>query len=140
MAGLALRLMGAFVEVLGDEGGYAVLRHRGRSPGYAHVVPAGPDPNKARNRHVAIELFNGTVAVTEELREALGAHRRPNTRIETDPLGYSAGPNYGRFEWALSHDEIVRRWGSELAFAREVANLLRGLDRRTGVDDDGDYS
>ena len=133
--------MGAFVEVLSDdEDGYGVLRQRGRAPGYVHVVPAGPDPNKARNRHVAIERFNGTVAVTEELQDALGAHPRPNARIENDPLGYCAGPNYGRFKWALTHDEIVQRWGTETAFAREVAKLLRALDPAGAVDDEGDYA
>lgn len=139
----ALSLVEAFVEVLSDDGGYAVLRQRGRTPGYVHVVPAGPDPNRPSSRHVAIELFNGTIAVTEELREALAAHPRPNARIEVDPIGYSAGPSYGRFKWALTHDEIITRWGTERAFAEEVAKSLRSrtdTDAGNGDDhDEGDY-
>lgn len=129
-----MKLMGAFVEALSADGGYAVLRQRGGAPGYVHVVLGGLHPGRARNRHVAIERRNGTVAVTEQISGRLRAHERPNERIEDNPIGYSAGPNYGRFRWALSYSEIVDRWGGELAFAREVTGLLRGLE-----DVDGDY-
>lgn len=141
----ALELMGAFVEVLSENDGYAVLRHRGRAPGYVHVVPPGLNPNDKYKRHVSIERYNGRV--TAELRDKLianerpEAHERPDRRIQDDPLGYSAGRNYGRFKRAFTYEEIVREWESEIAFARDVAVLLRGINQtgRVEVDVEGDY-
>lgn len=136
-------MLSAFVDVFSSNDGHAVLRRRGGSPGYVHVVPRGSDPTRPRSRHVAVELHNGTVAVSDALSDLVKAKARPNARIEADPLGYSAGPNYGRFKWALTHDEIIARWGTERAFAEEIAKSLRsraGTDVGDGDDhDEGDY-
>jgi hypothetical protein len=144
MTDIALKLVGAFTEALSEDG-YAVLRRRGGQPGYIHVVLNGVDPEDRQNRHVVIEMFNGTVAVAESLCasvfESPSDHVRPNERIQDNPRGYSAGPKYGRFKWALTHDEVVSGWGSELAFARKVTELLRSLESTGGsAESEGDYS
>jgi hypothetical protein len=86
-------------------------------------------------RHVTVELFNGSVCVDEHLRDKLGASERPvdstdperkrGVRISaTEPLGASCGTNYGKFRWGLTFREIETRWGSVAKFAALVADLL----------------
>jgi hypothetical protein len=105
------------------------------------VVPSPLDPKKRGHRLVAVELRNGTVCVTDELREQLAARPRPAKSIEDDDLGYSAGPNYGRFKWGLTHSEIIARWGSERAFAEGVSKCVREFTiREAAIESDGDYA
>lgn len=139
MSDAALRVLLAFVDAFSADGGHAVLRARGGLRGYVHVVPPRFDPSKPSGRHVLVERYNGTVGVTARLKDALGAQTRPDARIQADPLGYSAGPNYGRFKWALTHDAILAKWATEHAFADSVAGLLHGLSGSEGESDEGDY-
>lgn len=117
----------AFITAFSDHDGHVVFRQRGGSPGYVHVVPSGFDPTRQEDRHLAIELANGTVSVTEELQRAIYAQERPNAPIHEDPLGGSTGTQLGRFRWALTHREIVTRPGGIPEFAREVARRYRAL-------------
>jgi hypothetical protein len=135
----AHRLLLEFVAVLSSNDGHAALRQRGGSPGYVHVVPRGFDPARRGHRHVLVELYNGTVGVTEELKDELKAQPRSTARIEDDPLGYSAGPNYGRFRWGITHTDLVRRWGSERAFVEALAAQLRRLGAIGDDGEPGDY-
>lgn len=121
------RLIRAFIDVLGADDNHVTFRRRGGSPGYLHLIPSGFDPMRPQDRYLAIELHNGTVCVTEEFKETLGAQPRPASPIGTDALGHSAGPNYGRFKWALPHQAIISRWGDEHAFARSVLECFEAL-------------
>ena len=135
------RMIRAFIEVFSEQDEHVVLRHRGGHPGYVHVVPASLDPKKRAHRLIAVELRNGTVCVTDELREQLAARPRPAKRIEEDDLGYSTGPNYGRFEWGLTHSEIIAKWGSERAFAEDAKRCIREFTTRDAAsENDGDYA
>lgn len=140
MSQVADQVLRAFLEVFSKAEGHVTFRQRGGSPGYVHIVPARWDPTKTRNRHVAVELKNGTVALTDELAEKVGASLRPGVSIQEDPLGHSAGPRYGRFRWAITHDAIMARWNDERAFAQEVREHLLALDLNATVNaDEGDY-
>ena len=114
----------AFADFYGSRRSYVSICKHGGEPGYVHVVPAGLNPTKTKERHLAVELYNGTVCVTEHLKDVLGAHPRPNVRIEVDPLGYSAGPNYGRFAWALTFQEVGGRKDGLRGFVKDVARHL----------------
>jgi hypothetical protein len=79
--------------------------------------------------------------LTEDLKDSLGARERSGARIEDDPTGYGAGPNYGRFKWALTHREILDRWKTERAFAEEVRTHVSALRRVDSIGvRDGDDS
>lgn len=133
------QVLRAFLDVFGGPDGHVVFRRRGTSRGYVHVVPSGFEPTDPRHRFVAVELHNGTVCVTAELKDALGANARPGARIEEHPTGHSAGPNYGRFKWALTHPEILTRWKTERAFAEDVRTHMRALRGSDVIEsDDGD--
>jgi hypothetical protein len=106
--------------------------------GCVYVVPEGPDMTSRAQRHVTVELFNGSVCVDEHLRDALGASERPvdptdpdrkqGVRISaTEPLGASCGANYGKFRWGLTFQEIETRWGSAANFVALVADRLSQL-------------
>lgn len=94
-----------------------------------HVIPSPLDPSNFKHRHICIELYNGTVAVTKELAARLGARPRPQppVSIREDECGASAGSNYGSFGYAIAHPEIVSRWGSEAAFAAHVVRLVKQI-------------
>ena len=130
-------LLLAFLEA-SAEGGYVTFGRRGGDPGYIHVVPGILSAGERACRHLLIELYNGTVGVTEPLREAIGGQERPHARIQQDTLGYSAGPNYGRFGWALPWAQIER---DPRAFARQAidAVLRVVVPVVVPVADDGDY-
>ena len=108
--------------------------------GCVYVVPDGPDGTRRGQRHIAIELFTGSVCVDEHLCERLGAAPRPTDPTDPDrrrgvrissaePLGTSCGTNYGRFGWGITFEEIEHRWGSVREFVEEVADILSGLPR-----------
>jgi hypothetical protein len=116
----------AFAEYYGSRHSYVSICKHGGEPGYVHVVPAGFDPAKRKDRHVAVELYNGTVCVTERLKDALKAQPRPKPEpsIKQDPSGHSAGPNYGRFGWSLTF-QAVKSWNDGLrGFVKDVAQRL----------------
>jgi hypothetical protein len=121
------RLISAFIEFFGSRDEYVALRKRGGDPGYVHIVPFGFDPSKYWERHVAVDLYCGTIGVTKELKGELRAHVRPPKRIEADPLGYGTGPNYGRFRWALTFDDVEARNGGLRGFVRAVSEILDRL-------------
>jgi len=129
----AERLIVAFVEYFGQRDEYVYVRKKGGDPGYVHIVPQGFDPSKAGQRHVTVELFNGSVSVDEPLREALGATARPIDETDpegkrgfhisdTCPLGASCGTYYGSFRWGLTFQEIEKR--GVRAFVEQVAGAL----------------
>jgi hypothetical protein len=82
-----------------------------------------------------VEGYNCTVSVAEPLATAAGAHPRPRRPIRQHELGYSAGPNYGRFQWALSARELMQRWPAKSnaagAAERAVAERLAALAAAT---------
>ena len=141
MSSAAEKVLRAFVEAFSADDGYVVLRQRGGTPGYVHVVPSGFDPSKRGHRHVVVELKNGAVGVTLKLRDVLGAQDRPQEPIDKHDLGYSAGPSFGRFKWGLTHGAILAKWGSERAFAQTVNKRLREVLASEGAEEEeGDYT
>lgn len=120
----------AFITAFSEDNGYVVFRQRGGVPGYVHIIPSGFDPELRDNRHLAVELANGTVSVTEELQHIVQAHARPDVHISKDDLGWSAGPNSGRFKWALRYQEICAKPGGIDALAKVVAAHYRALTPR----------
>jgi hypothetical protein len=135
----AADLIIAFAEFFGARGSYVSVCKHGGSPGYVHIVPGGFDPARSRERHVAVELYNGTVCVTDALKDAIGAHLRPDAPIQKDPLGYSAGPKYGRFAWALALREVEAWKGGARGFVKEVSDALDELKGRAAGGQIGDY-
>jgi hypothetical protein len=127
MSSEANEVIRAFITAFSSDDGHVVFRQRGGSPGYVHVVPSGFDPTRPEDRHLAVELHNGTVCVTEELQRVVNAHERPSMSIQEHPLGGSAGTSFGRFRWALTHHEIVVQRGGAPAFAAEIARWYRAL-------------
>ena len=127
MSSAADEVIRAFVAAFSANDGHVALRQRGGSPGYVHIVPSGFDPTRREDRHLIVELYNGTVSVTKELQSTVTAQDRPDMSVREHDLGFSAGPNSGRFKWALAHDAIVARWGSVRAFAEDVARRYRAL-------------
>jgi|GEM_PF-807452 len=132
MSSAANEVIRAFVATFSADDGHVVLRQRGGSPGYVHVVPSGFDPTQRNDRHLAVELANGTVSVTKELQPNVNAHDRPDVSISDHELGWSVGTNSGRFKWSLSYDEIVNKRGGIKAFAQEIARHYRALTPSKG--------
>lgn len=132
MSEQANEILRAFIAAFSADDGYVVLRQRGGSPGYVHVVPSGFDPAEKYDRHLVVELANGTVSVTEELQHIVNAHVRPDAHISADDLGWSAGPNSGRFKWAIRYREIVDQRGGVEPFAKEIASHYRAMTPHKG--------
>jgi hypothetical protein len=129
-----------FIEAFGASRGYVSLAQRNGPRGYVHVVPPGLDPKKIASRHLLVER-NGTVCVTEQLHDTLGALLRPPVPIDQDPLGYSAGPRYGRFRWGITQDHRQRRWRSEQDFVAHAVKALCDIRAHRGPEqeEEGDY-
>lgn len=126
MSNAADDVIRAFITAFSANKGHVVFRQRGSRPGYLHVVPAGFDPALPEDRHLAVELYNGTVCISEDLQINVKAQERPNVSIRKHPCGTSAG-NSGKFRWALSHQEIVEHRGGVHAFAEEIARLYLAI-------------
>ena len=78
------------------------------------------------------------MGVTAEIAIQLEATPRPDAPLQQHPLGYSAGPRYGRFAFGITYEEMVARFGGELAFAARLTQLLARLDV-PGDSPEGDY-
>lgn len=90
--------------------------------GYTHIH--GPNqpkhPDQCRTHAIAVEKFNGTVALRAPIGQRLGGVLRPDLPISAHPLGYSAGNKYGDFAYAFDSSHILRVWQTYDAFARDV--------------------
>ena len=106
--------------------------------GCVYVVAGGTDVISRAQRHVVVELFNGSVCVDDRLRDKLGARARPIDPADPErkrglpisarePLGTSCGTNFGKFRWGLTFQDIEKRWGSPAALVEQVAELLAKL-------------
>lgn len=102
---------------------------RGSSdPTYVHVHgPSQPAREAHCRSHCLIVEANGTVAFRELLGRRLGARLRPLVPISQDPLGYSNGPDFGEFTYALDAATIRERFGSSASFAEAVIKECRAL-------------
>lgn len=120
----AFAVLYALAEALADHGTAQFCR-RGRWPGHMLLAFTPHGREVSGFGPLVLELSNGTVAVNATLRHALGASPRPSVPLTAHPLGYSAGPDYGCFLFAVSHAEIRRRWTNEMNFAWAVASWLR---------------
>ena len=102
------------------------LCHRGDPiNGYTHVH--GPSQllnldGLHQSHTVVVEKLNGTVALAGDLATLMGAVERPALPIHEHPLGYSAGPNYGRFWRALSAATIRAEWPTLDGFVEHLVN------------------
>lgn len=96
---------------------------------YSHVhTPTKPPRAGARScttHCVVVEKFNGTVRIQNrrvDLAASVGGTvPHASGRISAEnPLGFSAGPAFGRFEQSLSYAQILERWGTPEKFVRHV--------------------
>ena len=79
-------------------------------PGYVSINGPANATGEPQQCWVKVELTNATVAFAAPIAAGMGAHQRPQLPINVHPLGYSAGPNFGRFDHAVSADEVVERF------------------------------
>jgi len=56
MSNAANDVIRAFITAFSANDGHVVLRQRGGSPGYVHIVPSGFDPKRREDRHLIVEL------------------------------------------------------------------------------------
>ena len=105
--------------------------HRGGIPGYTHIhgPKHWPKPNTKRcfNHSVVIENYNGTVCFPERLAQKVNANasriraiERPKVSIKIHPWGGAGRPNYGRFIYGLTYDDIVNEWATVDKFVMVV--------------------
>jgi hypothetical protein len=99
-----------------------------RGHGYECVL--GPSQRGGRSCWVKIERYNGTVAFAAPLAQYMGASQRLNQPIHQHPLGYSAGPHYGRFDHALSPMHIRQRFPKS---ATDFVKLVLKGFQATGI-------
>ena len=138
MAGAAYTMLFALTEALSDLGNVK-LQRRGALPGHMLVLSQAVS-RIGLQRCALVELHNGTVGLPGELALALHARRRPATSIEHDPLGFSAGPNYGDFAYGFAQQEVLDRWHGEHHFARDLVLVLKHRPRSLPQPDfAGDY-
>lgn len=97
------------------------VHDRAGDAGYTHIHgPHQPRrPKRCRTYAVAVEKFNGTVALRAPIGQQLSGVRRPDVPITTHPLGYSVGP-FGDFGYGFDIPHIMRVWTTLDAFAKDV--------------------
>jgi hypothetical protein len=90
--------------------------------GYSHIHgPNQSSGTKACYTHsITILQVNGTVSIRTPVMQALGGAKRPDQSVMVNPIGHTSGPGYGEFDYAITANEILVRWGSFLEFARDV--------------------
>ncbi len=100
------------------------FRLRGAPNGYVRVWGPSADPSKRGTSYICIERYNGALAFRHEgLARRLEAKPRAQERIESDPLGWSAGPG-GGFDWGLSPAEIAKRFDDADALVRAIVDAF----------------
>lgn len=132
-------LVCAFAGALGELGDLSFTR-RGSWPGHLVVSHRPSAPRQPAYPYAILELTNATVAVSGFLRGPLGAHARPQLPLGEHELGYTAGPDYGDFGFALAHAQILENWANEQAFARCIADHVPRRSQGGTIPRLGDYA
>ena len=101
--------------------------------GYLHIHGPNQTPGTGRcaTHSIVVEQANGTVSLRTPIAKQLGFTKRPNAPISQHPLGYSNGPDYGVFDYALSFEDILDIWGHLVTFAITVIAAERAAGRWT---------
>lgn len=122
----------AFQRVAAQRGDPTPLRmcDRAGDTGYTHIHgPHQPQGLERCTTHaIAIEKYNGTVALRAPIGQHLGAVQRPDMPITKHSLGYSAGA-FGDFDYAFDVPHILKAWSTFDAFARHVIASLAASSR-----------
>lgn len=76
---------------------------------------------------ITISEYNGAVVLRQELAGPFGLRPRPAVHITKHPLGAGAGGagHVGNFDHGETAADILIRWGSYEAFARDVVNACK---------------
>jgi|GEM_PF-7074877 len=96
---------------------------------YTHIHSAKQAvASKSCRSHQVVIHSNGSVVLTNALAGPLALTLRPKVSVKVHPLGGGSGApgNYGRFKHGETGPDILVRWGTYDAFARDVVNVLKG--------------
>ncbi len=107
-------ILWAFIEHADDARRAIAVSMAGEPWGYVRVKGPGGV------HQVVIERYNATVCVAEIHCALPGVERRPSVRIESDPLGHSAGPNMSPLLWGISAANLRKKYSSPAEFVEAI--------------------
>lgn len=127
----AQEILWSFTYHSANNRGHVTFAMRGLPYGYVKIFgPSAPTITRG-NCYIAVEIYNGSLTMKETLAGPLRASPRPpdGPRIIRDPLGTSAGPNFGDFSWGITPEQLCNRYKSADDIVEDVVSSFG----KTGV-------